>query len=268
MKPRNSEELKTISWNPVTGCDRVSPGCDHCYALAFAGRLKAMGQKKYQNDGDLKTSGPGFGLTVHPNTLKLPYTWRSPRIVFVTSMSDLFHPEVPLSFIQDVFKVMLGTPQHTYQLLTKRPGRAKKVMDQLVWPTNLWLGTSVEDERFINRIEYLRATPAYLKFVFFEPLLGPLDNLNLEGIGWVSLAGESGPDFRPMQLEWATSIRDQCIAAMVPFYFKQWGGRTARAEGRELEGQVWNETPVIEVPASRTPKVRKLHPNLESITRL
>jgi protein gp37 len=242
--PKSSEALKTTTWNPVTGCDRVSPGCDHCYALAFASRLKGMGSRKYQTDGDPKTSGPGFGLTLHADTLELPYHWRSPRIVFVTSMSDLFHPEVPLPFIQDVFKVMGETPQHTYQLLTKRPGRARKLMGQLVWPTNLWLGTSVEDERFMNRIDYLRATPARLKFVFFEPLLGPLDNLNLEGIGWVSVAGESGPDYRPMQLEWATSIRDQCIAAKVPFYFKQWGGDKRLTKGRELEGQLWNEVPL------------------------
>ena len=251
MAPESLEELKTVTWNPVTGCDRVSAGCDNCYALALAKRLKAMGVEKYQNDGDPRTSGPGFGLTTHPETLQQPYHWRRPRIVFVNSMSDLFHPEVPVSFIREAFGVMAETPQHTYQLLTKRPGRARKVMDQLDWPSNLWLGTSVEDGRVIKRVDYLRDTPARLKFVFCEPLLGPLDDLNLDGIGWVSVAGESGPNHRPIEAAWVTSIRDRCLEAGVPFYFKQWGGRTSRAAGRELEGREWNETPVIEtrVPA-------------------
>lgn len=251
MAPASLEELKTITWNPVTGCDRVSAGCDNCYALALAKRLKAMGQEKYQADGDPVTSGPGFGVTTHSRTLRQPYHWRSPRVVFVTSMGDLFHPGVPLSFIRDVFTVMDETPQHTYQLLTKRPGRACKISDQLNWPSNLWLGTSVEDERVIKRIDYLRATPARLKFVFCEPLLGPLDDLNLDGIGWVSVAGESGPNHRAMKAEWVTSIRDQCLEAGVPFYFKQWGGRTAKATGRELEGRLWNQTPVIETGSSQ-----------------
>ena len=251
MASESLEELKTVTWNPVTGCDRVSAGCDNCYALALAKRLKAMGVEKYQNDGDPATSGPGFGLTMHPKTLEQPYHWRRPRIVFVNSMSDLFHPEVPVSFIRDAFTVMAETPQHTYQLLTKRPGRTRKVADQLDWPPNLWLGTSVEDERVVRRIDYLRDTPARLKFVFCEPLLGPLYDLNLDGIGWVSVAGESGPNHRPVKVEWATGIRDQCVDADVPFYFKQWGGRTPRASGRELEGREWNQTPATEtrVPA-------------------
>ena len=241
-----SAELKTVTWNPVTGCDRVSAGCDYCYALTLAGRLKRMGVDKYQNDGDPETSGPGFGLTLHPQTLGKPYGWKRPRTVFVTSMSDLFHPEVPLAFIQDTFKVMAETPQHTYQVLTKRPGRARNLADELEWPENLWLGTSVEDARVLKRLDYLRATPARLKMLFCEPLLGPLDDLNLDGIGWVSIAGESGPGARPMNAEWALSLRDQCVAAGVPFYFKQWGGRTARAAGRELEGREWNEIPLTE----------------------
>ena len=246
MASRRSEELKTTTWNPVTGCDRVSAGCDNCYALALAKRLKAMGSEKYQTDGDPVTSGPGFGVVTHPNVLQQPYHWHHPRVVFVTSMSDLFHPSVPLSFIRDVFTVMAQTPQHTYQLLTKRPGRVRKISDQLDWPFNLWLGTSVEDERVVRRIDYLRATPARLKFLSCEPLLGPLDNLNLDGIGWVIVAGESGPNHRVMKAEWVTSIRDQCQNAKVPFYFKQWGGRTGKARGRELEGQLWNEMPMIE----------------------
>ncbi len=250
VAPRSSEEPKTVTWNPVTGCDRVSAGRDNCYALALSKRLKAMGVEKYQADGHPATSGPGFGLTMHPETLLQPYRWRRPRVVFVTSMGDLFHPGVPLSFIRDVFVVMAETPRHTYQLLTKRPGRALKISDQLDWPSNLWLGTSVEDETVIKRIDYLRATRARLKFVFFEPLLGPLNDLNLDGIGWISVAGESGPNHRPIKEAWVMSIRDQCVDAGVPFYFKQWGGRTAKAAGRELDGRLWNETPVIEASVS------------------
>jgi protein gp37 len=251
MTPTLEEDFKTTTWNPVTGCDRVSPGCDHCYALAFAGRLKAMGSKKYQTDGDPQTSGPGFGVALHPDALKLPYTWRRPRIIFVTSMGDLFHPDVPLAFIQDVFKVMNETPRHIYQLLTKRPGRARKLMSELDWPGNLWFGTSVEDERFAFRIDQLRATPAPLKFVSAEPLLGPLEHLNLDGIGWVIVAGESGPEHRPMRLEWATSLRDQASAAHIPFYFKQWGGAKRGVAGRELEGRLWDETPLTGAPAAQ-----------------
>ncbi|THF69594.1 phage Gp37/Gp68 family protein [Deinococcus sp. Arct2-2] len=249
MAPRLTEELKTTTWNPVTGCDRVSAGCDHCYALAFASRLKAMGSQKYQTDGDPHTSGPGFGVALHPETLQLPRRWRSPRLIFVTSMGDLFHPGVPVEFIQAVFTVMAQTPQHTYQLLTKRPGRARKLSNELIWPGNLWFGTSVEDERVAFRIDHLRATPAPLKFVSCEPLLGPLDHLNLDGISWVIVAGESGQESRPMQAQWATSIRDQCTAAGVPFYFKQWGGNHRGAAGRELEGTLWNETPTTGVQA-------------------
>ena len=252
MAPRNSGALKTTTWNPVTGCDRVSAGCDNCYALAFASRLKTMGAKKYQTDGDPVTSGPGFGVAMHREALQQPYRWHRPRHIFVTSMGDLFHPAVPVSFIRDVFAVMAETPQHTYQLLTKRPGRACKISDQLEWSRNIWLGTSVEDERVVHRIKHLRATSAQLKFLSCEPLLGPLDDLNLAGIGWVIVAGESGPNHRSMKPEWATSIRDQCQNANIPFYFKQWGGRTAQATGRELEGHVWNETPVIE---THTPTV-------------
>ncbi len=246
-----SQEFRTTTWNPVTGCDRVSAGCDHCYALTLARRLKSFGLEKYQNDGDARTSGPGFAVTTHPKTLAQPYGWKQPKVIFVTSMGDLFHPEVPLGFIQDVFRVMGETPRHTYQLLTKRPGRARKIADELEWPANLWLGTSVEDERVLFRLDQLQETPAALKFLSCEPLLGPLDDLDLSGIGWVIVSGEAGRDCRPMRLEWATSIRDQAIGAGVPFFFKQWGGRSGRISGRELEGQIWNQTP--------------LHPTLEPI---
>ena len=242
--PTDTGLLKTAPWNPVTGCDRLSAGCDNCYALEFAARLKAFGSPKYQTDGDPFTSGPGFGVATHPDALGQPLRWRKPRFIFVTSMGDLFHPDVPLAFIQDVFAVMAATPQHTYQLLTKRPGRARKLADQLVWPPNLWFGTSVEDERVIRRVRLLRETPAQTRFLSCEPLIGPLDDLDLDGIDWVIVSGESGAQARPVDPDWVRSIRDQCVAAGVPFYFMQWGGRS-RASGRDLDRRVWNQMPPL-----------------------
>ena len=251
MAANSSGELRTTTWNPVTGCDRVSAGCDNCYALALAKRLKGMGAEKYQTDGDPTTSGPGFGVATHPKALRQPYQWHRPRVVFVTSMGDLFHPGVPLAFIRDVFTVMGETPQHTYQLLTKRPGRARKSRAS---------STGHPISGSAHRLKTSGSSAASptcaprrrsLKFLSCEPLLGALDTLDLDGIGWVIVAGESGPNHRAMKAEWATSIRDQCLRAKVPFYFKQWGGRTARATGRELEGQLWNEMPAIEARSPR-----------------
>lgn len=211
-------------WNPTTGCDRVSPGCDHCYALTMAKRLKGMGSAKYQTDGDPRTSGPGFGVATHPDTLVAPFGWRTPQRVFVNSMSDLFHARVPLSFVLQVFDVMAATPQHTYQLLTKRPRRVLHFGDQLHWPDNVWMGVSVEDGDHLGRVEDLRAVPAAVRFLSCEPLLGSLNALRLDGIGWVIAGGESGPKARPMHPDWVRSLRDQCAAEAVPFLFKQWGG--------------------------------------------
>ena len=239
-------EWTEVTWNPTTGCDRISAGCDHCYALTLAKRLKAMGQAKYQNDGDPRTSGPGFGLTVHPDALRLPYTWAGRRTVFVNSMSDLFHARVPLSFVRDVFEVIAETPQHTYQVLTKRSARLPKVADRLDWPPNLWMGVSVEHTATLSRVDHLRAVPAAVRFLSCEPLLGPLDGLDLTGIDWVIAGGESGPEHRPLDPAWVTAIRDSCVAADVPFFFKQWGGRTPKAGGRELDGRVWDEMPYRE----------------------
>jgi protein gp37 len=185
-------EWTEVTWNPTTGCDRISAGCDNCYAMALAKRLKAMGQPKYQADGDPRTSGPGFGLTAHPDALRLPYAWPGHRTVFVNSMSDLFHARVPLGFVRDVFAVIAETPQHTYQVLTKRSARLPKVADKLDWPANLWMGVSVEDSSTIFRIGHLRAVPAAVRFLSCEPLLGRLDGLDLTGIGWVIAGGESG----------------------------------------------------------------------------
>jgi len=243
MANRSAIEWTEVTWNPVTGCDRVSSGCDHCYALTLAKRLKAMGVAKYQHDGDPRTSGPGFGVTLHRDAISEPYRWRSPRIVFVNSMSDLFHARVPIGFVRDVFDVIADTPQHTYQVLTKRSLRLLRSADRLNWPSNLWMGVSVENAAAMLRIGHLRQVPAAVRFLSCEPLLGPLDDIDLSGIGWVIAGGESGPDYRPMQLDWARGIRDACQRAEVPFFFKQWGGRTPKALGRELDGQFWDQMP-------------------------
>lgn len=245
MAARSGIEWTEVTWNPVTGCDRVSAGCDNCYALALAKRLKAMGADKYQNDGSDITSGPGFGVTIHPPALKQPYTWKSPKVVFVNSMSDLFHAKVPLSFVQDIFDVIADTPQHTYQALTKRSHRMARVAGRLQWPSNLWMGVSVEDETAVDRIDHLRQVPAAVRFLSCEPLIGSVGSLDLDGIGWVIAGGESGPNHRPMDPSWVESIRDQCVEADVPFFFKQWGGRTPKQGGRTLGGRLWDEMPAF-----------------------
>jgi protein gp37 len=237
-------EWTEATWNPTTGCDRISAGCDNCYALTLSKRLKAMGAAKYQNDGDPRTSGPGFGVTVHPAALRVPYRWSEPRLVFVNSMSDLFHAKVPVSFVRDAFAVMAETPQHTYQLLTKRSARLRKLAYQLDWPANLWVGVSVEDKDAVYRIDDLRQVPAAVRFLSCEPLIGPLPGLDLDGIGWVIAGGESGHGHRPVDEAWVREIRDACATAKVPFFFKQWGGRTPKARGRELDGQVYDGMPL------------------------
>lgn len=243
MGDRSAIEWTEATWNPTTGCDKTSPGCDNCYALTLAKRLRAMGQPKYQNDGDPRTSGPGFGLTLHPDALEVPYGWRTPRVIFVNSMSDLFHPSVPLDFIQSVFSVIQETPQHVYQVLTKRSKRLAAVADGLLWPDNLWIGVSVESERYAFRVDHLREVSAAIRFLSAEPLLGPLSNLDLSGIDWLIAGGESGPNARPLEPGWVRDLRDQCSAAGVPFFFKQWGGRTPKAGGRQLDGLLHDAMP-------------------------
>jgi protein gp37 len=243
MSTNSSIEWTQVTWNPTTGCDRVAAGCDNCYALALAKRLKAMGVDKYQTDGDPRTSGPGFGVAIHPKALEQPYKWRSPRVVFVNSMSDLFHAKVPIGFVRDVFDVIRDTPQHTYQVLTKRSHRLARFGDKLDWPDNLWMGVSVESADVVDRIDHLRAVPAAIRFLSCEPLLSPLPSLNLSNIDWVIVGGESGHHARPMPHEWACEIRDQCTSADVAFFFKQHGGRTPKANGRVLEGRTWDEMP-------------------------
>lgn len=238
----SSIEWTEMTWNPTTGCDRTSPGCDNCYALTLAKRLKAMGQAKYQNDGDPRTSGPGFRLTLHDDVLNVPHTWTGQRRVFVNSMSDLFHPDVPLEFIRRVFTVMVDTPQHEYQVLTKRAKRLAELAPALDWPTNVWMGVSVETRPYAFRVKHLQQVPAAVRFISAEPLLGPVD-LDLDGIGWVIVGGESGRNARPVHPDWVRSLRDQCVDAEVPFFFKQWGGRSPKAGGRELDGRTWSEYP-------------------------
>ncbi|CCK64156.1 Conserved protein of unknown function [Mycobacterium canettii CIPT 140070017] len=213
--------------------------------MTLAKRLKAMGSAKYQNDGDPRTSGPGFDVRPHPQALDEPYRWRTPRIVFVNSMSDLFHARVPLSFIHDVFDVCRDTPQHTYQVLTKRSLRLRRVAGKLDWPSNLWMGVSIENADVLARVDHLRDVPAAVRFLSCEPLLGPLHDINLGGIHWVIAGGESGPNYRPMEIDWARGIRDECRDADVAFFFKQWGGRTPKSRGRHLDGKLWDEMPSV-----------------------
>lgn len=244
MAQQSAIEWTEVTWNPTTGCDQISSGCDNCYALALSKRLKAMGLAKYQNDGNPATSGPGFGVTVHSDVLLQPFGWRNPRTVFVNSMSDLFHAKVPVGFIRDVFDVIEATPQHTYQVLTKRSARLVKLADKLSWPKNLWMGVSVEDPRAFPRIDHLRDVDASVRFLSCEPLLGSLTGIKLEGLHWVIAGGESGPRYRPVEVAWVRYLRDACVKDDIPFFFKQWGGRTAKSMGRVLDGEVWDQYPI------------------------
>jgi protein gp37 len=294
---------KGETWNPVTGCDRVSPGCAHCYALDLAAKLKRWGQPRYQRDGDPKTSGPGFGLTLHEDKLKEPLRWTKPRMVFVNSMSDLFHEEIPDEFIRRVFHTMAESPQHVYQVLTKRPERMRDLLQEWATPIdtagccdgcvvcwhdysadfplpNVWLGVTIENRRFVHRADLLRQTPAAVRFISAEPLLGPLvfdsdtdgdghpatmgpcwsdgaglPDLDLRDIDWLIAGGESGPNHRAVKVEWVRALREQCVHQRYDqdglnldlpgtrFFFKQWGGTTAKAGGRDLDGRTWSEWP-------------------------
>ena len=241
---RTGIEWTEATWNPTTGCRKVSPGCDNCYAATLAKRLKAMGSPRYQKDGP---DGPGFGLAVHPDKVSEPERWRSPKRIFVNSMSDLFHAEVPDTFVEQVFGTMARCTHHQFQVLTKRPKRMARAVERIYGRTgvlpNVWLGTSIELDDYCWRADWLRRTPAAIRFLSIEPLLGPLPSLNLGGIDWVIVGGESGPRRRPMDPDWARGVRDRSVAADVPFFFKQWGGRTPKANGRTLDGKTWDEYP-------------------------
>jgi protein gp37 len=227
-------EWTDATWNPVTGCTKVSPGCTHCYAERLAERLQAMGNRRYHN---------GFRLTLHPDQLTLPLRWRNPRRIFVNSMSDLFHEAVPDDFVVQAFDVMGRAHWHVFQVLTKRAERLVELAPKLSWPPNVWQGVSVETSKYLSRIRLLREAPAAVRFLSLEPLLGPLPELPLDGIDWVIVGGESGPEHRRLKPEWVREIRDQCQKAGIPFFFKQWGGRTPKAGGRVLDRQEWNEMP-------------------------
>ena len=227
-------EWTESTWNPVTGCTKISPGCKHCYAERMAKRLHAMGSANYAN---------GFELTLQEQALELPLRWKKPQVIFVNSMSDLFHKDVPVSFIQRVFDVMRRASWHEFQVLTKRADRLAKVSPQLDWAPNVWMGVSVESAKYVHRIDDLRKTGAAVKFLSIEPLLGAIPNIDLTGIDWAIVGGESGPGARPMHPDWVREIREACQQQQVPFFFKQWGGVQKKRTGRELDGQTWDEMP-------------------------
>lgn len=236
MSIRSSIEWTESTWNPMTGCTKVSPGCKHCYAERMALRLQAMGQPKYAN---------GFKLTLHEHVLEQPLSWKKPQKIFVNSMSDLFHEDAPLDFVHRVFDVMRRASWHTFQVLTKRSRRLLELNPEIDWPTNVWMGVSVESQGYTFRIEHLRQTDAHVKFLSLEPLLGPLPCLGLRGIDWVIVGGESGPGARPMTEQWVIDIRDQCLAVHVPFFFKQWGGVRKKRAGRVLRERTWDQVPAL-----------------------
>jgi protein gp37 len=234
MGMNSAIEWTESTWNPVTGCTKVSPGCAHCYAERMAMRLKAMRQANYAN---------GFTVSLHEHAIELPLRWEKPQTIFVNSMSDLFHEKVPQKFIRRVFNVMQKASWHRFQILTKRSARLAKLAPTLPWPANIWMGVTVENTTCAQRIDALRDVPAVVRFLSLEPLLGPLPDLNLTGIHWVIVGGESGPKARPMEPAWVIDIRDQCLEAGVTFFFKQWGGVRKKKRGRELEGRTWDEMP-------------------------
>ena len=236
MANKSNIEWTEMTWNPVTGCAKVSQGCKHCYAERMAKRLTAMGAERYRN---------GFSVTLHPDLVDIPRGWRLPRVVFVNSMSDLFHDDIPLAYIQRVFATMRDCPRHTFQVLTKRSERLAELAPHLPWPENVWMGVSVEDARVLHRVADLQSVQAKVRFLSLEPLIGPLGSLALDGIHWVIVGGESGPQARPMRKEWVKDILRQCRTAKVPFFFKQWGGTRKDLTGRELYGRTYSEMPVV-----------------------
>ena len=232
----SSIEWTELTWNPTTGCSKYSNGCKYCYAEIMSKRLQAMGVEKYRD---------AFEVRIHPDQLLLPYKWKTPKIVFVNSMSDLFHNEVPANFIKRVFSIMNDNPQHVFQVLTKRAERLVELSAELVWTDNIWMGVSVEDTSVTHRVDRLRETSAHIKFLSCEPLLGPLPGLNLDGINWLIVGGESGTRPRPMREDWVFDIQRQCEEQDVKFFFKQWGGRNKKAAGRLLNGRTYDDMPVI-----------------------
>ncbi len=234
MGDHSAIEWTDATWNPVTGCTKVSPGCKNCYAERLAARLMAMGNPRYRR---------GFAVTLQPDQMELPLRWKQPRKIFVNSMSDLFHESVPEAYIRRVFSIMTAAHWHVFQVLTKRASRLSDIGPGLLWPMNVWQGVSVENADYVWRIAELTKVPAAVRFLSVEPLLGPIPDLPLGDIDWVIVGGESGPGYRPVRAEWIRDIRNQCVRAGVPFFFKQWGGRTSKAGGRRLDGRVWEQRP-------------------------
>lgn len=234
MADRSAIEWTEATWNPVTGCDKVSPGCAHCYAEAFAERFRGVPGHPYEQ---------GFDLRTWPQRLDQPLRWKRPRMIFVNSMSDLFHERIPVAFIRKVFVSMEEANWHTFQILTKRPERLVELADALPWPGNVWMGVSIENRRFVNRADLLREVTPAVRFISAEPLLGPLEGLDLSGIDWLIAGGESGFRSRPVKSEWIRDLRDRCESEGVAFFFKQWGGRTAKAGGRLLDGRTYDAMP-------------------------
>lgn len=234
MSDNSAIEWTEATWNPVTGCSPVSPGCAHCYAKTFAERWRGIPGHPYEH---------GFDLRFWPQRLDQPLRWSRPRMIFVNSMSDLFHEDIPVSYIEQVFDVMGQAQQHTFQILTKRHRRLAELAPRLTWHPNIWMGVSIENRRFVNRADYLREVDAAVRFISAEPLLGPLDGLDLAGIDWLIAGGESGPKHRPVNADWLRSLRDQCVDEGVAFFFKQWGGIHPKSGGRELDGRIWDELP-------------------------
>lgn len=245
MASNSSIEWTQATWNPVAGCSVVSPGCTNCYAMRLANRLGAMGQKKYRGTTRISSRRPKWNgrLNLDWDTVDLPRRWKSGKLIFVNSMSDLFHDKVPVDFINRVFGTINETPHHTYQILTKRAERLEVLSSQLSWPDNLWMGVSVENEDYVWRIDHLRRTDAAIKFLSIEPLLGPIRSIDLSGIDWVIVGGESGPNARLAATDWIRDIRDQCLQARVAFHFKQWGSVNKKETGRILDGRTWDEWP-------------------------
>lgn len=227
-------EWTESTWNPITGCTPISPGCKNCYAMRLAKRLRAMGNARYSN---------GFQVTLHEDLLRAPLSWKKPRLIFVNSMSDLFHEDVPIEYIQRIFKTMREARQHTFQVLTKRSSRMAKIADQIDWPLNVWMGVTIESGDYNYRADNLRATKAAVRFLSIEPMIDQVSGIDLKGIDWVIVGGESGPKSRPMNENWVKEIRDLCVSANVSFFFKQWGGVNKKKTGRLLDGKNWDEYP-------------------------
>lgn len=228
-------EWTDTTWNPMTGCSPISDGCKNCYAIKMARRLKAMGNRRYRN---------GFAVTLHPDLLDAPLSWKKPRMIFVNSMGDMFHEDVPLEYIQQVFATMEKTSQHTFQVLTKRSSRMAELAARLPWPKNVWMGVTIESEKYLYRAENLKKTPAAVKFISVEPMIGPVSEIDLQGIDWVIVGGESGAQARTIEKEWAIAVRDKCTASAIPFFFKQWGGPNKKKSGKILDGKIWDQFPL------------------------